>query len=71
MRHLTYCLFTKTAVPYESLGNAPDMATMIQSLSDEKAIAIFWFASTLVEEVGKTDANSMKQCVSPVENQVA
>jgi len=26
-----------------------------------KAVALFWFAATLVEEVGKTDSSSMKQ----------
>jgi hypothetical protein len=33
----------------------------VQNISEDQAVAIFWFAATLVEEVGKTDSNSMKQ----------
>jgi hypothetical protein len=51
----------RSAIPYDALHEAPDMQTMIRELPDQKAVAIFWFASTLVEEVGKTDSNSMKQ----------
>ena len=61
IKHLLYCLSSGQIVPYEALDDAPATAVMIQSLSNEKAIAIIWFATTLVEEVGKTDSNSMKQ----------
>jgi hypothetical protein len=56
------------AVSYESLEEAPDNATLIQNLSNEQAVVVFWFAGALVEEVGKTDSNSMKQlsCINPI-----
>jgi hypothetical protein len=40
------------------------MAVLSQNLTDDKSLAVLWFAATLVEEVGKTDRNSMKQSVS-------
>ncbi|EHL01671.1 hypothetical protein M7I_2305 [Glarea lozoyensis 74030] len=61
IKHLIYCVSVGSALPYESSQDAPDVQSMIQQLPDRKAVAIFWFASTLVEEVGKTDSNSMKQ----------
>lgn len=39
------------------------MAVLAQNLPDDKSLAILWFSATLVEEVGKTDSNSMKQWV--------
>ena len=56
-----YCVYMKSALPYDSLAEAPDIQTIVRETPDHKAIAIFWFAGTLVEEVGKTDSNSMKQ----------
>ncbi len=38
---------------------------MVASLSAEKAIAVLWFSSSLAEEVGKTDANNIKQYDDP------
>ncbi|KAG9232755.1 armadillo-type protein [Amylocarpus encephaloides] len=61
VKHLIYCVCVKAAMPYDSLGEAPDTQTLIQDIPDNNAVAIFWFATTLVEEVGKTDSNSMKQ----------
>ena len=61
IKHLLYCLYANRAVPYEHMDDNFDTATAIQSLSSEKAVALLWFAGTLVEEVGKTDSNSMKQ----------
>ena len=61
VKHLIYCVYMRSAVPYESSQDAPDMHSMIRELPDTKAVVIFWFASTLVEEVGKTDSNSIKQ----------
>ncbi|KAJ8064622.1 hypothetical protein OCU04_006949 [Sclerotinia nivalis] len=58
--HLTYCLCLGEAVPYHKLEDAPTMEVLAQSLSDDKNMAILWFSATLVEEVGKTDSNSMK-----------
>ncbi|QSZ30779.1 hypothetical protein DSL72_000337 [Monilinia vaccinii-corymbosi] len=59
--HLTYCLCLGEAVPYHKLEDAPTMAVLAQNLPDDKTLAILWFSATLVEEVGKTDSNSMKQ----------
>ena len=57
-----YCLCMKRAVPYdEALPESPDTAVLTAELSNETAIAILWFASSLVEEVGKTDSSLMKQ----------
>lgn len=61
IKHLTYCLCLGQTVSYEALGDEPNSAVLIQSISNDKAVAILWFATTLVEEVGKTDSNSMKQ----------
>jgi hypothetical protein len=61
VRHLLYCFCKNQAVPYHSLAEAPDTPILIENLSGEKAIVIFWFAATLVDEVGKTDSSSMKQ----------
>lgn len=61
--HLTYCLCLGEAVPYLKLEDAPTMAVLAQNLPDDKNLAILWFSATLVEEVGKTDSNSMKQWV--------
>jgi hypothetical protein len=61
VKHLICCLYSDKAVPYSALDEAPDVAVLLQTLSNPKAVAIFWFAATLVEEVGKTDSNSMKQ----------
>lgn len=61
--HLTYCLCLGEEVPYQKLEDAPPMAVLAQNLSDGKCLAILWFSATLVEEVGKTDSNSMKQWV--------
>jgi hypothetical protein len=60
-----YCLCTNEALPYNSLDDAPETSVLVQNLSDDKAVAIFWVAATLVEEVGKTDSSSMKQWVLP------
>lgn len=61
IRHLLYCFFKHQAMPYQSLAEAPDTPILIENLPHDKAIVIFWFAATLVDEVGKTDSNSMKQ----------
>lgn len=56
-----YCLCIKEAIPYDALPDGIDTQTLVGSIPDATAMAIFWFASSLVEEVGKTDSNSMKQ----------
>jgi hypothetical protein len=66
VRHLLYCFRKNEAVPYESLGEAADTPLLIENLEHDKAIVVFWFAATLVEEVGKTDSSSMKQLSEPL-----
>lgn len=61
VKHLMYCVCIEQPSPYGTLGDAPETAVLVQNMLNEKAIAILWFASTLVEEVGKMDSNSMKQ----------
>jgi hypothetical protein len=39
----------------------PETSQLIENITDEKATIVLWFASNLVEEVGKTDSSSMKQ----------
>lgn len=56
-----YCLCIGQAVPYEALEESPETALLVQNIPAEKATVVLWFASNLVEEVGKTDSNSMKQ----------
>ena len=65
IRHLLYCFFKHEAVPYQALAEAPDTPILIENLPHDKAIVIFWFAETLVDEIGKTDSNAMKQLVLP------
>ncbi len=61
IKHLIYCFCANEAVPYAAMSSAPETNDLIQNLSDVKAIPILWFAATLVDEVNKTDSNSVKQ----------
>ncbi|EPQ62290.1 BgtA-21035 [Blumeria graminis f. sp. tritici] len=60
VQHLLYCFCRDEALPYTSLREAPDSIILVQNVSDKKARAVLWFASTLVEDVSKTDSNSMR-----------
>ncbi len=62
------CLFAEEALPYSALDDAQETAALVEDISKSqangsvpKSVALFWFAASLVEEVGKTDSNSMKQ----------
>lgn len=61
VKHLMYCLCSGQAIRYGELDDSPNTMILVQRLAPEQAVVIFWFASNLVEEVGKTDSNSMKQ----------
>lgn len=61
IKHLIYCFCANEAVPYAAMSSAPETNDLIQNISDVKAIPILWFAATLVDEVNKTDSNSVKQ----------
>ncbi|KAK0099684.1 hypothetical protein ONS95_013423 [Cadophora gregata] len=69
IKHLMLCLCSNEALPYAALESSQEtVAAMVDNVSNSKTgspvpkpVALFWFAATLVEEVGKTDSNSMKQ----------
>ncbi|KAL3425767.1 hypothetical protein PVAG01_02558 [Phlyctema vagabunda] len=60
IKHVLYCLCTSQALPYNALENAPDTTILVKNISVERALAVLWFSTALVEEVAKTDSNSMK-----------
>jgi hypothetical protein len=49
------------ATPIDLLDQAPDTVALAEKLTGEKVLAALWFSTTLAEEVGKTDANHIKQ----------
>ena len=56
-----YCMCVNEALPYNQLSAAPEISILVQNISNERAVAVFWFAATLVDEIGKMDSNNMKQ----------
>ncbi|KAI6247276.1 Importin beta-like protein [Erysiphe necator] len=60
VRHLICCFSSNETLPYIASDKTIDPGILIQTLSDTKAKVIFWFASNLVEDLSKTDSNSMK-----------
>lgn len=71
IKHLTYCLCMGRVTPYDAIDEAPEEQQLVQNLTDKKATVVFWFASNLVEEVGKTDSTSMKQLSPPNSRETA
>ncbi|RDW70210.1 putative importin 13 protein [Coleophoma crateriformis] len=61
VKHIILSLSANNGVPYDAVDSALDTANLMEGLSDAKLLAIFWFSTALVEEVGKTDSASMKQ----------
>lgn len=61
MKHVMYCLCVGRVTPYAALEEAPETSQLILNMTDKKATIALWFASSLVEEVGKTDSSSIKQ----------
>jgi hypothetical protein len=61
VKHLLCCLSAGHVTPYCTIEEMPETSQLIESITDEKATIVLWFASNLVEEVGKTDSSSMKQ----------
>jgi len=55
------CLSDSHVTFYSAVEEAPETSQLIENISDEEATVVLWFASSLVEEVGKTDSSSMKQ----------
>lgn len=63
VKHIMYCLCVSKVMPYSALNDAPELAPLLQNLPDAKSVAVFWFAETLVEEVGRMDSKSMRELV--------
>jgi hypothetical protein len=61
VRHLICSLYKGDAVPLTSMDQYPATADLVRALNRPQAVAALWFLSTLVEEVGKTDSNSIRQ----------
>ncbi|KAI9784990.1 MAG: hypothetical protein M1839_001186 [Geoglossum umbratile] len=48
------------AVPLASIDQYPPTPTLVRALNKRQAVAALWFISTLVEDVGKTDPNNVR-----------
>ena len=60
IRHFVYCLDVGRGTPVESLDDALDADILVSKLDRRTLRAAVWFATTFVEEVGKTDMNAPK-----------
>jgi hypothetical protein len=61
VQHIIYSLCTGESVPTAALGQAPSVSVLVRMLPVEKALAALWFSTALADEVGKTEANHIKQ----------
>ncbi|KAK0629841.1 armadillo-type protein [Bombardia bombarda] len=59
-RHFLYCLEIGQSAPAASLDEGLQTSAIVERLDSCKLRAAVWFATSLVEEVGKTDMNSVK-----------
>ncbi|KAH6636082.1 armadillo-type protein, partial [Chaetomium tenue] len=60
IRHFIYCLDLGQGTPVDSLDNALPTDVLVGKLGPQKLKAAIWFATSFVEEVGKTDMNAPK-----------
>jgi hypothetical protein len=60
VRHFIYCLDLGRGAPVESLDDALQTDVLVGKLDRRKLNVAIWFATTLVEEVGKTDMTAPK-----------
>lgn len=60
LRHFLYSLDLGRATPIEALDDALQTEILVNNLELSKLKVAIWFATSLVEEVGKTDMNSIK-----------
>lgn len=60
VRQLLYCLDIGRSVPVEALDEALQTNVIVGNLGERKMWLAITFATALVEEVGKTDMNSVK-----------
>ena len=61
VRHLLCSLYKGDAVPLTSIDQYPATPALVRALNKSQAVAALWFISTLVEDVGKTDSNNIRQ----------
>ncbi|KAK3369160.1 armadillo-type protein [Lasiosphaeria ovina] len=60
VRHYVHCLDLGRGVSIDGLDDALPTSELVAKLSPQQLKAAIWFATSLVEEVGKTDMNSPK-----------
>lgn len=60
IRHFIYCLDLGQGAPVDSLDNALPADVLVGKLGPQKLKVAIWFATSFVEEVGKTDMNAAK-----------
>lgn len=60
VRHFLYCLDLGRGAPLDSLDDALSSEILVGKLDRLKLRVAIWFATTLVEEVGKTDMSAPK-----------
>lgn len=60
LRHFIYCLDVGNSVPPESVDEKLPTTVLVEGLEPLKLKVAIWFATALVEEVGKTDMNAAK-----------
>jgi hypothetical protein len=60
VRHLVYCLDLGRGAPVDNLDDALSTEILVAKLDRQKLSVAIWFATTLVEEVGKTDMSATK-----------
>jgi hypothetical protein len=61
VQHIIYSLCTSESIPARAHEQAPSISVLVRKLPAGKALAALWFSTTLADEVGKTDANHIKQ----------
>lgn len=59
--HLLSCLEAGVNIQIDPTHKPRDVRTLVQDLRPESLQAALWFCTMLAEEVGKTDANNIKQ----------
>ncbi|KXX78656.1 Importin-13 [Madurella mycetomatis] len=60
VRHFAYCLDLGGGAPVERLDDALETHILVSKLDGSKLKVAIWFATLLVEEVGKTDMNAAR-----------
>ncbi|KAI4213711.1 MAG: hypothetical protein LQ351_003677 [Letrouitia transgressa] len=64
LRHLLCCFQAGSAVRTDALGQFPSTSDLIRRMDRLQTLTILWFATTLIEEVGKITPISAQTSVS-------